>query len=283
MGGSQSSGGIALGIYPSVRVDRGQTVPGEESMIALECAREPGGGLHRQQLVHVIGDNDDSSRIIQGLLRSAGFDVRSYQSASSFLQNLPTLERRGCVLTDFRVSETDTLQVLDHLPRHGPRYPVIVLIAHGDVSSAVAAMKAGAFEVIERPFLAEALASVVRRTLDRSEIPNFGTTIDTRLAAARTLIESLTQREREVLGMVMEGRQNKAIAHALGISVRTVEVHRTRLMARLGVRTVAEAVRLAVWAELTLDASHFPSPKLLDQAADVCNRVRTRAVPDFCP
>jgi two-component system, LuxR family, response regulator FixJ len=278
MGGSQSSGGIALGVYSSVRADCGQASPGEESMIALECTSEPGGGLHPQQLVHVISDNDDARRIIQGSLISAGFDVRTYHSASFFLQNLPTLEPRGCVLTDFRLSEADTLQVFDQLPRHGPRYPVIVLIAHGDVSSAVAAMKAGAFEVIERPFLAEALPSVVRRTLDRSEIPSFGTAIDTRLAAARTLIESLTQREREVLQMVMEGRQNKAIAHALGISVRTVEVHRTRLMGRLGVRTVAEAVRLAVWAELALDASRFPSPKLLDQAAAVCNHGRTRAV-----
>jgi two-component system, LuxR family, response regulator FixJ len=265
MGGSRGSGGIALGVGPSVGVDCGQAIPGEGSMIALECTRGPGKRLHRQCLVHVIGDNDDARRIIQGLLISAGFDVKTYHSASSFLQGLPTLEPRGCVLTDFRMSEADSL--LDNLARHGPRYPVIILIAHGDVSSAVTAMKAGAFEVIERPFLAEALPDVVKRALVASEIPTFGTAIDTRLAAARALIESLTLREREVLQMAMEGRQNKAIAHALGISVRTVEVHRTRLMARLGVRTVAEAVRLAVWAELAMDASRLPSPKLLDLAA----------------
>jgi two-component system, LuxR family, response regulator FixJ len=93
----------------------------------------------------------------------------------------------------------------------------------------------------------------IQNALSGSEAAQLGTSIAEKLATARTLVASLSKREREILQMVLAGKQNKAISHALGISVRTVEVHRARLMARLGVRTVAAAVRLAAWAELASD------------------------------
>jgi len=139
----------------------------------------------------------------------------------------------------------DGLELLSRLKQGGFRRPVVVMTAHGDVSTAVRAMKAGALDFVEKPFDDGALLAVVEAALGTSQAAGAAGADD---AAER--VAALSPREREVLDLLIAGKPNKQIARDLGLSPRTVEVHRARLMARLGVGSLAEAVRLAVRAEL---------------------------------
>lgn len=206
-----------------------------------KVSEEAGGG---SCLVHVIDDDLAIRLALEMLLHSAGFDVATYASGFAFLDAVPSLREEGaaCIVTDMRMPGLDGLQLLHRLKEQRFRHPVIVMTAHGDVPSAVKVMKAGAADFVEKPFDADVILAA----------------IDTALKAATgqglhpedSRIAELSAREREVLDMLVAGKPNKLIAAELGISPRTVEVHRARLMARLGVRSLAEAVRIAVRAEL---------------------------------
>jgi two-component system response regulator FixJ len=195
--------------------------------------------------VHVVDDDAAVRRSLERLLDTAGFRVVSYDSSSAFLKAARVL-LAGCVLLDIQMPGVDGLAVQARLNRLGVPLPVIVMTAHGDVARAVQAMKAGAVDFLEKPFddetllnaIEAALAKAGRRVGDREPVE----------AAQR--IATLSPREREVLDGLMTGRPNKVIAFDLGISVRTVEVHRARMMERLGTRKLADAVRLAVLAKL---------------------------------
>jgi two-component system response regulator FixJ len=157
---------------------------------------------------------------------------------------------------DVRMPEMDGLQVQGRLRELHVGLPVIVMTGHGDVQTAVRAMKAGAVDFIEKPFNDEVLLSTIEAALAR------GAATDRNREAedAAWRIAKLSRREREVLDALVSGRPNKVIAFDLGISVRTVEVHRARMMERLGVRQLAEAVRLAVMARLVSTVrSVFPN------------------------
>lgn len=217
-------------------------------------------------VVHVIDDEEEVCWGVATLLMAAGFAAETHPSGLAFLDALqgPGGDTVGCVLTDVRMPEPDGLELLDRLKARGFTRPVIVMTAHGDVSLAVQAMKAGAFDFIEKPFGDEALLAAVETALGTSAgdgsaaaapgaaAPPIGRGAGAhpRISQAALRIAALSPRERQVLDLAMEGRPSKIIAHELGISMRTVEVHRMRLMARLGVGSLAEAVRLAVWAEL---------------------------------
>ena len=198
-----------------------------------------------QPTVHVIDDDEAVRRALAMLLRSTGFHVDTHASGLAFLDALTRLGRTpaGCVLTDVRMPGVDGIELLRRLKERGFERPVVVMTAHGDVSMAVKAMKAGAVDFVEKPFDDEALLAVVGAALDRSVSRRTATD-----AAAR--ISFLSPRERQVLQLLTAGKSNKEVARDLGLSSRTVEVHRARLMAHLGVGSLAEAVRLFVQAEL---------------------------------
>ena len=197
--------------------------------------------------VHVVDDDDAVRRALAMLFRSAGIAAVTHPSGSAFLEALPSLSDGavGCVLTDVRMPGVDGLELLRRLKRSGFGPPVVVMTAHGDVSTAVRAMKAGAADFVEKPFDDEALLAAVGAALDAAQAPVAEESDD---AAER--VAALSPREREVLDQLIAGKPNKHIARDLGLSPRTVEVHRARMMARLGVGSLAEAVRLAVRAEL---------------------------------
>jgi two-component system, LuxR family, response regulator FixJ len=197
--------------------------------------------------VHVIDDDEAVRRALALLFRSAGIPVETHSSGSAFLEALPALgeDAVGCVLTDVRMPGLDGLELLRRLQQGGFRRPVVVMTAHGDVSMAVRAMKAGAVDFVEKPFDDQALLAATEAALGTAQATG---TAGTDEAVER--IAALSPREREVLGLLVAGKPNKLIARDLGLSPRTVEVHRARLMARLGVGSLAEAVRLAVRAEL---------------------------------
>lgn len=197
--------------------------------------------------VHVIDDDEAVRRALTILLRSGGMTVEIHASAVDFLEMLPSLgeDSIACVITDVRMPGIDGLDLLHRLKALGFRRPVIVMTAHGDVSKAVLAMKTGAADFIEKPFRARELLALIE-TVSKPPQPPAAT--EEHGAAAR--LASLSPREREVLDRLVVGKPNKQIARELGLSHRTVEAHRARLMERLGVGSLAEAVRIAVQAEL---------------------------------
>jgi two-component system, LuxR family, response regulator FixJ len=207
----------------------------------------------RTRTVHVIDDDEAVRRALAMLLRSAGFPTETHFSGLAFLGVLPTLGEGGigCVLTDVRMPGLDGLQLLHRLRECDFRRPVIVMTAHGDIPTAVQAMKAGASDFIEKPFDDEVILAAVDAALKvAGQASGHTGPVNPAVAEAAARIAALSPREREVLELLMVGKSNKIIAHELDLSPRTVEVHRARLMARLGVDSLAEAVRLAVRAEV---------------------------------
>ena len=195
--------------------------------------------------VHVVDDDAAVRRSLERLLDTAGFRVVSYDSSSAFLEAARGLS--ACrVLLDIQMPGVDGLAVQARLNRLGVPLPVIVMTAHGDVARAVQAMKAGAVDFLEKPFDDETLLNAIEAALAKA-----GRRVGDREAVeAAQRIATLSPREREVLDGLVTGRPNKVIAFDLGISVRTVEVHRARMMERLGTRKLADAVRLAGLAKL---------------------------------
>lgn len=196
-----------------------------------------------ERFIYVIDDDPAIRRSLERLLDAAGFQVASYATPKAFLDIADKLVG-GCVLRDLRMPEMDGFEVYARLQLINSHLPVIVVTAQGDVQTAVRAMKAGAVDFIEKPYSDDALIAAIESALETGVAK--GRTDD--IAAAVALIDTLSPRERQVLEALVAGQPNKVIAFSLGISVRTVEVHRSRMMDRLGVHQFAEAVRLLVLA-----------------------------------
>lgn len=198
-----------------------------------------------ERTVHVVDDDAAVRRSIERLLDSAGLHAISYETSLAFLGAAPNL-LPGCLLLDIKMPSMDGLQLQAVLRQSDVLIPVIMMTGHGDVQSAVCAMKNGAVDFIEKPYSDDVLLRAIEVALARVDRADLGR--ETAEAAKR--IATLTPREHEVLAALAMGRPNKVIASDLGISIRTVEVHRARMMDRLGVRQFAEAVRLAVLARI---------------------------------
>jgi two-component system response regulator FixJ len=204
--------------------------------------------MRDERTVHVVDDDAAVRRSLQWLLDSAGFSVVAYDTPFAFLDAAPRLSG-GCILLDVRMPGMDGLVVQQRLAKEGIVLPVIVMTGQGDVQTAVRAMKAGAVDFIEKPFNEELLLNAIEVALTSAGRPDRSR----EASDASNRISALSPREREVLDALVAGHPNKVIAFDLGISVRTVEVHRARMMDRLGVRQLAEAIRLAVVASLAAD------------------------------
>jgi two-component system response regulator FixJ len=197
------------------------------------------------RFVYVVDDDPAIRRSLERLLDAVGFRVTTYATPTAFLGVAEDLAM-GCVLLDLRMPDMDGFEVQARLLLLNPDLPVIVITAQGDVQTAVRAMKAGAVDFIEKPYGDDALIAAIESALDTGA--SKGRAAD--IAAAAVLIDTLSPREREVLDALVVGQPNKVIAFRLGISVRTVEIHRSRMMDRLGVRQLGQAVRISVLASL---------------------------------
>jgi two-component system, LuxR family, response regulator FixJ len=195
--------------------------------------------------IHVVDDDAAVVRSLERLLEAVGYHVASYGSPLAFLAIAPGLSK-GCVLLDIFMPDMDGFEVQTRLLQLGVLLPVIVMTGKGDVPSAVRAMRAGAVDFIEKPYGDDALLGAIETALSRSTRVDR----DHEVEEAARRVGALSRREREVLDALVAGRPNKVIAFDLGISVRTVEVHRARMMNRLGVHQLAEAIRLAVMAKM---------------------------------
>lgn len=185
--------------------------------------------------IHVVDDAEDVRESLAILLDVAGFRCRTYGSAIEFL-GVVRPGWTGCVVADVRMPGMTGIELQKELLLRGIRLPVVIITAHADVPMAVAALKAGAVEFIEKPFRDEVLIAAVRDAL-AGDTP--------RKAVASARFASLTSREREILDLLVAGHSSKAIAAILGISPRTVDVHRAHIMDKAKVNTIADLVRLA--------------------------------------
>jgi FixJ family two-component response regulator len=197
--------------------------------------------------VHVVDDDEYCLRATARLLSASGYAVRTHVSASSFLAQWQDQDVPGCVVADLEMPEVDGLALQQALARAPHPLPILFLTGHGDIASTVQAMRGGAEDFVEKRAPAEVLLAAVERALARDAQQR---QLRARQASLRAPFSSLTTREHEVLEQVVRGRLNKQIASDLGIHERTVKLHRMAMMAKLGVRSVAELTRLAYEAGL---------------------------------
>jgi two-component system response regulator FixJ len=197
------------------------------------------------RLVHLVDDDEAIRRSVGFMLKTSGFHVRTYESGDDLLKSASNLEA-GCILLDIRMPGMDGLELQAALRDKGIGLPVIIMTGHGDVTLAVQAMKAGAVDFIEKPFEKAVLLSAIDHGLER--LKRSAASVD-RADEAAVRLQALTSREREVLDGLAKGLPNKTIAYDLGISPRTVEIHRANLMSKLGVKSLSEALRIAFAAQ----------------------------------
>lgn len=197
------------------------------------------------RVVHVVDDDESVRRSISFMLKTSGFAVSVYPSGGELLKEGRSLGS-GCILLDIRMPGMDGLEVQAALQDAGVALPVIIMTGHGDVPLSVKAMKAGAVDFIEKPFEKATLLAALEQGFAALQ---HGRDFRERASKASVRLQALTRREREVLNGLAKGLPNKTIAYDLGISARTVEIHRANLMTKLEVRSLSEALRLAFAAQ----------------------------------
>lgn len=195
-----------------------------------------------EETVYVVDDGPAMRESLGWLLESVGHRTETFTSAEEFLDHFDP-ERPGCIVLDVRMPNMTGLDLQSELVERGVETPIVFITAYGEVSLAVRACKAGAIDFIEKPFSDQTLLEAIRQALDKDRTARHH-------RAARAEFEDrtarLTARERDVMIHVMAGKTNREIAQELGLSPRTIEVHRGRLMDKLKVTSVAELVRLGM-------------------------------------
>jgi two-component system response regulator FixJ len=197
------------------------------------------------RIVHIVDDDDAVRQSLAFLLGSAGLTVRLYDSAASFLAGLANV-KNGCLVTDVRMPGMTGIELLKELRANACRLPAIVITGHGDVPLAVEAMKAGAVDFIEKPFEQAAILRAVEAALARGADDDSPDD-----PAIKTKLETLSERERQVLEGLVAGHPNKTIAFDLGISPRTVEVYRANLMTKMEAHSLSELIRMAIAGKIS--------------------------------
>ena len=218
----------------------------EASDVSPACVvYSPGFGIRMtEQTVFVVDDDADVRDSIRFLLESAGLKVRVFSSGKTFLAD--AAEAQGCLIADIRMPDMSGLELQQELVNRRIELPVIIITGHADVPLAVRAMKAGAIDFIEKPFDDDQMLASVHRALDTGQKTR---SRSSESQAARALLEQLTPREKAVLDKLVTARSNKVAAHELGISPRTVEIHRAHIMDKTRAANLSDLVRLVMTAE----------------------------------
>ncbi|MDP3551947.1 MAG: response regulator [Novosphingobium sp.] len=229
-----------------------------EEPLASIVSAEPLATNAVRRCVYVIDDDSQMRTSLHFLLGSCSIDAWPFAACTDFIDQLPKLAPAP-ILLDIRMPGIDGLQMLELLKERAVTWPVIIMTAHGDVSVAVRAMKLGAIDFLEKPFPPDALDHMLAQAFDILDGLNIA--LRTRTDALRR-IKQLSMREREIIAILMEGVTNKTIAQRLGISPRTVEMHRGNAFAKLGLKSIAEVMALIVAAHLDLTSLKAEAPKL---------------------
>jgi two-component system, LuxR family, response regulator FixJ len=200
----------------------------------------PPATMQAETSIYIVDDDEAVRDSLQVMLEASGFSVRSFNSGESFLAALSTA-MDGCVLLDVNMPGMSGFDVQARLAGSG--LPVIVITGHGDVPSAVKAMKAGAVDFVEKPYADTVLLDAIKRALIQRDATK---RTQHMVSEIKTRLDRLTPREREVFEQLVLGHPNKIIAHTLTISPRTVEIHRSRVMEKMQARHLSELVRMAL-------------------------------------
>lgn len=198
--------------------------------------------MTQQPKIYVVDDDARVRDSLRWLLESVSLQVETFGSAADFLHACDP-QRHGCLILDIRMPDISGLQLQDILAERGCRLPIIMLSGHGDVRTAVRAVQKGAVDFFEKPFNAQELLDRIQYVLAADTHRHQEESAN---AAICRRIASLTPREREVLDWVVSGTSNKRIAAELGISIKTVEIHRARVMEKMAAKSVAELTALRI-------------------------------------
>lgn len=214
--------------------------------------------------IYLVDDDDAVRRSVGFMLKTSGHKVEAYVSGGDFLKDLRSLTP-GCVLLDIQMPEMDGLEVQAELLDRGAPFPVVVMTGHGDVDVAVRAMKAGAIDFIEKPFEKETMLEALGEAFDKLGRKSEKSK---RRKEAQLLINGLTPRELEVLEGLTKGYPNKTIGYDLGISSRTVEIHRANLMKKLDVFNLSDLLRIAFAAGVGEKEDEAINPSSAERTTD---------------
>ena len=198
--------------------------------------------MMRDPVVFVVDDNADVRESLTWLLESVGLTVQAFSTAGQFLEEYDP-DQPGCLVLDVRMPGMSGLELQEELTERGIRIPVIIITGHADVSMAVRAMKSGAMDFIEKPFNDQALLDRVNRAIEHDAKQR---SQHVRVAELTARIDLLTAREREVMDMVVVGKPNREIAELLGVTSKTVEAHRAKIMEKMEASSLADLVRMVV-------------------------------------
>ena len=200
-----------------------------------------------EAIVYIVDDDEGSRYLLKCVLESVGLESRAFASAKEFLDayihGVP-----ACLLLDVRMPIVSGLELQEDLKSRYDDLPVIIVTGHSDTQVAVRAMKAGAFDFIEKPIKDQIVLETVAKALEKSRD---SLAHHKRISAVRTRLESLTPREHEVLDQIKSGNLNKQIAYHLGISERTVEVHRGRVMKKMNARSLPDLITMVIGNQLS--------------------------------
>ncbi|PWQ93849.1 response regulator transcription factor [Leucothrix arctica] len=197
--------------------------------------------MTNQRLTVFIVDDDQAVRdSLTDLMDSVGLTTTSYATADDFLADY-SKERMGCLVSDIRMPGMSGLELQQELNRREAMLPIILITGHGDVPMAVQAMRDGALDFIQKPFRDQALLDLVNQALQSCDKQQ---NLQQQTESVKSHIHDLTRRENQVMEMIVEGKANKVIAIDLGLSQRTIEVHRANVMHKLEARSVADLVRI---------------------------------------
>ncbi|MCW9024793.1 MAG: response regulator [Gammaproteobacteria bacterium] len=193
--------------------------------------------------IYIIDDDDAMRSSLRWLIESENYAVHTFPSAEDFLNHQP-LEKTGCIITDIRMSGLSGLELYKKLTEMNCALPVIMITGHGDVAMAVKALKDGVYDFIEKPFddrvlldrIEQAIQNSIRKTEQQSLKQDIG-----------THYTSMTKREKEVMDKIVSGLSNKDIAEILDISIKTVEIHRSRVMEKMQAGSLAALVRMSLY------------------------------------
>lgn len=195
--------------------------------------------------VYIVDDDEAMRDSLKWLLESRGLKVSLHPSAEAFLHAFNN-ELCGCLVLDVRMPGMNGLDLYEQLQARASTLPVIFITGHGDVPMAVSALKKGAADFIEKPFNDQDILRLIESCMKQDRVASARRAEN---ASVTQRLDSLTQREREVLGLIVGGKLNKQIADELGISIKTVEVHRSRIMDKTGANSVAELVQLVLTSQ----------------------------------
>lgn len=194
----------------------------------------------RSPIVFVVDDDEAVRGSLRLLLKSVGLVPSAFGSARDFLEGYDPAQP-GCLVLDVRMPQMSGLELQEELNRRGAILPVIFITGHGDVAMAVEAIQAGAFDFLQKPFRDQDLIDRIQRALEKDRL---GRAALAELGHIRDRYDSLTPREREVASLMCQGRANKQMAADLGVSQRTIEIHRGRVMEKMSAASLAQLVRM---------------------------------------